>query len=103
MLRGSDLDSEFFPTTSMMFRLLIDSRAIWLLFLPSIVWGLWYYTRNRLAWHWGTHGMLLMPVTILGVWQAGRRDFVEYWVSGHQLTHHANPYDWEAILALERV
>lgn len=68
MLRGSDLDSEFFPTTSMMFRLLIDSRAIWLLFLPSavaIVWGLWYYTRNRLVWHWGTHGMLLMLVTIL--------------------------------------
>lgn len=68
MLRGSDLDSEFFPTTSMMFRLLIDPRAIWLLFVPSaaaIVWGLWYYTRNRLVWHWGTHGMLLMLVTVL--------------------------------------
>jgi hypothetical protein len=68
MLRGSDLDSEFFPTTAMMFRLLIDSRAIWLLFVPSavaIVWGLWYYTRNRLVWHWGTHGMLLMLVTVL--------------------------------------
>jgi len=68
MLRGSDLDSEFFPTTSMMFRLLIDPYAIWLLFLPSavaIVWGLWFYTRNRLVWHWETHGMLLMLVTIL--------------------------------------
>jgi Glycosyltransferase family 87 len=68
MLRGSNLDSEFFPTTSMMFRLLIDPYAIWLLFLPSavaIVWGLWYYTRNRRAWHWGTHGMLLMLVTVL--------------------------------------
>jgi hypothetical protein len=68
MLRGSDLDSEFFPTTSMMFRLLIGSQAIWLLFIPSavaIVWGLWYYTRNSLVWHWGTHGMLLMLVTVL--------------------------------------
>jgi hypothetical protein len=68
MLRGSDLDSEFFPTTSMVFRLLIDSRAVWLLFLPSavaVVWGLWYYTHNRLVWHWGTHGMLLMLVTVL--------------------------------------
>jgi hypothetical protein len=68
MLRGSDLDSEFFPTTSMMFRLLINSRAIWLLFVPSavaFVWGLWFYTRNRLVWHWGTHGMLLMLVTVL--------------------------------------
>jgi Glycosyltransferase family 87 len=68
MLRGSDLDSEFFPTTSMMFRLLIDSGAIWLLFIPSavaIVWGLWYYIRNRRVWHWGTHGMLLMLVTVM--------------------------------------
>ena len=68
MLRASDLDSEFFPTTSMMFRLLIAPRAIWLLFLPSavaVVWGLWYYTRNRSVWHWGTHGMLLMLVTVL--------------------------------------
>lgn len=68
MLRGSDLDSEFFPTTSMMFRLLIHPQAIWLLFVPSavgIVWGLWYYIRNRHVWHWGTHGMLLMLVTVL--------------------------------------
>lgn len=68
MLRGSDLDGEFFPTTSMMFRLLIDPRATWLLFIPSAlatVWALWYYKRHRLLWHWGTHGMLLMLVTLL--------------------------------------
>jgi hypothetical protein len=33
---------------------------------------------------------------------AGTRDFVEYWASGHQLAHHANPYDGGAILGLER-
>jgi hypothetical protein len=33
---------------------------------------------------------------------AGSRDFVEYWAAGHQLVHHANPYDGEAILRLER-
>ncbi len=33
---------------------------------------------------------------------AGRRDFVEYWASGQQLAHHANPYDGAAILPLER-
>ncbi len=32
---------------------------------------------------------------------AGTRDFVEYWASGRQLVHHANPYDTNAILALE--
>lgn len=33
---------------------------------------------------------------------AGTRDFVEYWASGQQLTHHANPYDRIAILQIER-
>jgi hypothetical protein len=32
---------------------------------------------------------------------AGARDFVTYWSSGRQLTHHLNPYDREGILALE--
>jgi hypothetical protein len=33
---------------------------------------------------------------------AGSTDFVEYWASGHQLIHRANPYDGDAILRLER-
>jgi hypothetical protein len=33
---------------------------------------------------------------------AGSHDFVEYWASGQQLAHHANPYDGNAILGLER-
>jgi len=32
---------------------------------------------------------------------AGSCDFVEYWAAGHQLVHHANPYDADAILRLE--
>jgi hypothetical protein len=39
---------------------------------------------------------------MLGTDAAGTRDFVEYWASGHQLAHHANPYDRDTILALER-
>jgi hypothetical protein len=31
----------------------------------------------------------------------GTRDFAEYWASGQQLVHHANPYDPIAISALE--
>lgn len=33
---------------------------------------------------------------------AGTRDFVEYWASGQQLAHHANPYDAAAIVSIER-
>src|SRR5438270_9280939 len=32
----------------------------------------------------------------------GTRDFVEYWASGNLLAHHANPYEGDAILRLER-
>jgi hypothetical protein len=41
-------------------------------------------------------------VSVLGSDAAGRRDFAEYWASGYQLAHHANPYDGTAILGLER-
>jgi hypothetical protein len=40
--------------------------------------------------------------SLLGSKSAGSRDFVEYWAAGHQLIHHANPYDGAAVLGLER-
>jgi uncharacterized membrane protein (UPF0127 family) len=40
--------------------------------------------------------------SVMGSDAAGTRDFVEYWASGHQLAHHANPYDRDALLRLER-
>ncbi len=39
---------------------------------------------------------------LLGKDAAGSRDFVEYWASGQLLAHHANPFDGNAILGLER-
>lgn len=40
--------------------------------------------------------------SVLGRGAAGSRDFVEYWVSGHLLVRHANPYDAHLILPLEQ-
>jgi hypothetical protein len=68
MLRAATLDTEFFPTMSMLFRLFVHSSATWLLFVPSalaLLWGIWYYTHNRSVWDWRVHGMLLMLVTVL--------------------------------------
>jgi hypothetical protein len=68
MLRGYNLQQGFLPTASMLFRMLIDVRAFWLLFVPSVVailWGLWYYSRRKHLWDWRIHGMLLMIVTLL--------------------------------------
>lgn len=33
---------------------------------------------------------------------AGSRDFVSYWSTGVQLRHHADPYNWDQMMALER-
>jgi hypothetical protein len=33
---------------------------------------------------------------------AGAHDFIQYWAAGYQLIHHANPYDADAILPMER-
>jgi Glycosyltransferase family 87 len=46
--------------------------------------------------------MLGIFVAMLGRSAPGAHDFVEYWASGHQLAHHANPYDGDAILQIER-
>lgn len=67
-VRGYQVQHAFLPTASMLFRMAIDVRIFWLLFIPSlvgIVWGVWYYFRWKGSWDWKTHGMLLMLVTIL--------------------------------------
>jgi Glycosyltransferase family 87 len=40
--------------------------------------------------------------SLLGSSAAGTKDFVIYWAAGQQLIHHANPYDANAVLGLER-
>jgi hypothetical protein len=34
--------------------------------------------------------------------EAAQRDFICYWAAGQQLAHHADPYDGQAILQIER-
>lgn len=68
MMRGFQVQQVALPTLSMLFRMAIDVRAFWLLFVPSgvaVLWGLWYYRRWSGAWDWKTHGMLLMLIAIL--------------------------------------
>lgn len=68
MLRITALQNEILPTISMLFRMLINVRAVWLIFIPSavaILWGFWYYATRRQRWNWRIQGMLLMLITIL--------------------------------------
>lgn len=68
MIREHHPAQGFLPTLSMFFRILIDARQFWLLFVPSafaVLWGLWYYFTRRSTWDWRAHGMLLILVTVL--------------------------------------
>ncbi len=68
MFRGYKIQQSFLPTASMLFRMMIDVRAFWLLFVPSVcatAWGIWYYLRRKHVWNWRVHGMLLMIITVL--------------------------------------
>lgn len=40
-------------------------------------------------------------VSLVAPYAASHRDFIEYWAAGHQILHHANPYDAKIILELE--
>lgn len=67
-VHSASLKRAVFPTLSMVFRVVIDPSAVWLLFVPSmaaVLWGVLYYRHNRAIWDWKTHGMLLMVVTVL--------------------------------------
>jgi hypothetical protein len=44
--------------------------------------------------------LFLFAVPVAGKLSASR-DFVSYWATGHQLVRHANPYDRDAVAALE--
>jgi hypothetical protein len=50
--------------------------------------------------------MLAVGVSILtyamSASEAAQRDFICYWATGQQLVHHADPYDGEAILQIEK-
>jgi len=46
-------------------------------------------------------GIFLCVVPLTGKMASGR-DFVVYWATGQQLTHHANPYDANAMMRIER-
>ena len=67
MTRTAGLDKEFVPTVSMLFRLSINPREMWLQFVPAAVasvWALWYFRTHRKTWSWKREGPLLLAVSI---------------------------------------
>jgi len=68
MLHRASIGSEFIPALSGVLRLLFFRRWFWAQFIPmmlGLLWGLWFYFRNRSHWDWRRHGLPLMVVSVL--------------------------------------
>jgi Glycosyltransferase family 87 len=68
MMLGKHIEQQFWPTPSMLFRILIHPSSIWLQSVPVVVaagWATWYYLRHRRNWTWtGPEGYLLCLVSL---------------------------------------
>ena len=68
MVKASNIQNEYIPTLSLMFRLAIHRNWIWLQFAPAFagcLWGLWYFWTRRERWNWMDQGCLLLIVSVL--------------------------------------
>lgn len=68
MAGAANIQDEFIPCVSVLFRLLVDRSAVWLQFVPAfagIVWALRYFWKHRTQWCWMDHGLLLLTVSVL--------------------------------------
>ena len=68
MSRTSGVKNGVVPTLSEFLRIAIHPNAFWMQFLPAVagcLWAIWYFRRHRAVWDWNTHGLLLVPVSLL--------------------------------------
>jgi hypothetical protein len=67
MIRGCGIEHEFIPCLSIVLRLWVSPKAMWLQYLPTAlgcIWALVYYWTRRNSWDWMKEGSLLMLVSI---------------------------------------
>jgi len=68
MAAGERLQNEWIPTLSLMLRLAIHRRWVWLQFIPAAIgciWAAWYFWNRRDRWSWATDGSLLLIVSVM--------------------------------------
>lgn len=68
LLHSEALENEFIPTLIGIIRVRFFRPYFWVQFVPmviAVVWGLWFYWRNRKGWSWSVHGPWLLVVSLL--------------------------------------
>jgi len=65
---AENIQNQFIPTVSLLFRIAVNVNAAWLQFVPALagsLWALLYFRRRRNQWDWTSDGSLLLMVSIL--------------------------------------
>jgi Glycosyltransferase family 87 len=65
---AENIQNQFIPTVSLLFRILVNVNAAWLQLVPGLagcLWALWYFWKRRNQWDWTADGSLLLMVSIL--------------------------------------
>jgi hypothetical protein len=65
---AENIQNQFIPTVSLLFRIAVNVNAAWLQFLPALaggLWALWYFGKRRDQWDWMNHGSLLLMISVL--------------------------------------
>ena len=68
MLHQQAIQNEFIPSLSGVIRALFFRRFFRVQFVPmglGLLWSLWFYWKNRIAWNWPEHGPALLIACIL--------------------------------------
>jgi len=68
MARAEQIQDEFVPCLSLMFRVAIHRNALWLQFLPAFAgcaWALWFFWRRRVRWSWLDQGLIVLAVSVM--------------------------------------
>lgn len=70
MLFGGATEQQFWPTPSMLLRLIISPRSVWpqsLLMVAGVIWAIWYYLRHSKDWNWNSYSAYLLCLVSLFV------------------------------------
>jgi Glycosyltransferase family 87 len=67
MVRTEQIDNQFVPTISHLFRMLTAPKHPWVQFIPAAIacrWAVRYYLDHRGSWRWRTNSWLLLLVSV---------------------------------------
>jgi hypothetical protein len=65
---AENIENQFIPTVSLLFRIAVNVKLMWLQFVPALagcLWALWFFRKHRARWNWTSQGSLELIVSVV--------------------------------------